>query len=111
MADALSHLALEILVTLSGGPQHGYAIKLDVEKRLGEGFILGSGSLYQAIQRLERRGLIDGETGAEPVDNRRGRVYRIQPAGAQALREELSRMERVLAQARTAGVVAEGPGR
>jgi DNA-binding PadR family transcriptional regulator len=105
----LSSVALEILITLSRGPSHGYAIKLDVEKRLGDGFILGSGSLYQAIQRLERRGLVAEATDTETTDKRRGRVYRLESAGEEALRQELSRMERVLGDARAA--VAGGSDR
>lgn len=42
----LSNVAVEILVSLLQGEKHGYAIKLDVEDRIGDGFLLGSGSLY-----------------------------------------------------------------
>ena len=104
----LSNVALEILVTLSAGSRHGYAIKLDVEQRLGDGFILGSGSLYQAIQRLERRGLIAEDTDSPAEDNRRGRAYRIEPAGIEALEDELARMKRVLSQAGDAGLATGG---
>lgn len=93
----LSNLALEILLSLSNGPQHGYAIKLDIEARAGGRYVLGSGSLYQAIQRLQRRGLIVVDADAPPADNaRRGKVYRIARAGGEALAAELSRMKRVL---------------
>lgn len=104
----LSHVAIEILITLARGPQHGYAIKLDIEERLGDDFVLGSGTLYQAIQRLERRGLIAEAAGAGPDDRRRGRVYRIERAGRRALERELARMKRVIADAR---VLAPGRSR
>ncbi len=107
--QTLSNVALEILITLSRGASHGYAIKLDVEKRLGEGFILGSGSLYQAIQRLERRGLVAENTEEPAADKRRGRVYRLEPAGRNALQQELARFERVLGDAKSA--VAAGRSR
>jgi len=101
MSDSdLSNIAIEILLTLSRGPAHGYAIKLDVEHRISDDFILGSGSLYQALQRLERRGLIAEEADDSPPDNRRGRVYHITPSGRHALEAEVSRMKRVVAQAR-----------
>jgi PadR family transcriptional regulator PadR len=91
----LSNVAVEILVSLLQGEKHGYAIKLDVEERIGDGFLLGSGSLYQALQRLERRGYI-AEVKRAPKDARRGRVYRIERAGKLALESELTRMNRVL---------------
>lgn len=103
----LSNVAVEILVTLLQGARHGYAIKLDVEERIGGGFLLGSGSLYQALQRLERRGYIAEVVSAKPSDARRGRVYRIEGAGKRALRAELSRMTRILRTARR-GLAASG---
>ena len=91
----LSNVAVEILVSLLQGEKHGYAIKLDVEDRIGDGFLLGSGSLYQALQRLERRGYI-AEVKRAAIDARRGRVYRVERAGKRALETELERMDRVL---------------
>ena len=95
----LSSVAVEILLTLLRGPRHGYAIKLDVEERIGDGFLLGSGSLYQALQRLERRGYV-AEVARARKDARRGRVYSIEPEGKRALDAELARMRRVLSAAR-----------
>lgn len=95
--DELSDVAVEILLTLSKGRQHGYAIKLDIEERAGGDYVLGSGSLYQALRRLERRGLLAVDTAAPPSgDARRGKVYCIEDAGRAALEAELARMRRVL---------------
>jgi len=96
----LSNVAVEILVSLLQGDKHGYAVKLDVEERIGDGFLLGSGSLYQALQRLERRGYI-AEVKRASKDARRGRIYRIERAGKLALDSELARMDRVLSAVRT----------
>ena len=96
----LSNVAVEILVSLLQGEKHGYAIKLDVEERIGGGFLLGSGSLYQALQRLERRSYIGEVKNATPPDARRGRVYRIERAGKLALESELARRDRVMRAAR-----------
>ncbi len=96
----LSQVAVEILLTLLHGARHGYGIKLDVEERIGGDFLLGSGSLYQGLQRLERRGCIAEVKAVESVDARRGRVYRIERAGRRALEAELNRMSRVLKVAR-----------
>jgi DNA-binding PadR family transcriptional regulator len=98
--EDLSNVAVEILLTLLQGERHGYAIKLDVERRIGGSFLLGSGSLYQALQRLERRGYVSEAEDREPADARRGRVYRIEPAGRRALEAEFARMSRVLRSAR-----------
>jgi DNA-binding PadR family transcriptional regulator len=98
-SSPLSTVAVEILLALAGGPKHGYAVKREIEDRLGGDFILGSGSLYQALQRLERRGLI-AERDASADDARRGRVYALEPEGRRVLAAELGRMRRVLSHAR-----------
>ena len=67
--------SLYILLSLSDGPKHGYAIMTDVEAISGSP--LGPGTLYAALARLEARGLIEalepaGPTAALPTDGRRG---------------------------------------
>ena len=74
--------ALLILVSLSDGPKHGYAIMTDVEA--GTGRPLGPGTLYAALARLEERGLIEA---LPPVDRRR--PYRLTAVGAGVLAEQL----------------------
>ena len=61
--------SLYILVSLSDGPKHGYAIMADVEGI--SGVPLGPGTLYGALARLEQRGLIES---LEPVERRRPAV-------------------------------------
>jgi DNA-binding PadR family transcriptional regulator len=73
---------LYILVSLSDGPKHGYAIMTDVEAITGEP--LGPGTLYGALARLEKRGMIEA---LEPVDRRR--PYRITGLGATTLKTQL----------------------
>lgn len=97
---ALSTVAVEVMMTLAEGPLHGYAIKQRIEARVGGDFVLGSGSLYQALQRLERRKLVAESASHDDADPRRGRVYRLEPAGREALATELGRMKRLLADAR-----------
>ncbi len=74
--------ALLILVSLSDGPKHGYAIMADVEA--GSGRPMGPGTLYAALARLEERGLIEA---LPPVERRR--PYRITAVGASVLAEQL----------------------
>ncbi len=74
--------SLYILVSLSDGPKHGYAIMTDVEEV--SGVPLGPGTLYGALARLERRGLIEA---LEPEDRRR--PYRLTGLGATTLKAQL----------------------
>ena len=78
--------SLLILVSLSDGPKHGYAIMTDVEE--GTGRPLGPGTLYAALARLEDRGLIEALAPAE-----RRRPYRLTGLGASVLKEQLSNLE------------------
>ena len=78
--------SLHILVSLSNGPKHGYAIMTDVEAITGSP--LGPGTLYGALARLERRGLIEA---LEPVDRRR--PYRLTPLGEATVRAQLERLQ------------------
>ena len=74
--------SLLILVSLSDGPKHGYAIMQDVEQ--GTGRPMGAGTLYAALVRLEEQGLIE----ALPPEDRR-RPYRLTAIGASNLAEQL----------------------
>ena len=74
--------ALLILVSLSDGPKHGYAIMADVEA--GTGRPMGPGTLYAALARLEERGLVEA---LPPVDRRR--PYRLSGLGATVLADQL----------------------
>jgi len=78
--------SLYILVSLSGGPKHGYAIMTDVEEL--SGLPLGPGTLYGALARLERRGMIEA---LEPEDRRR--PYRLTGLGATTVRAQLTNLE------------------
>lgn len=109
-ANALTPITFEILLSLAQEPQHGYGIKLSIEQRTAGELTLGSGTLYQAIQRLERSELIavaEGVAGSE--DPRRGRFYRLEPAGKAALEAELKRLNRVLEYARSRDLLPDVP--
>lgn len=78
--------SLYILLSLSDGPKHGYAIITDVEAISGTP--LGPGTLYGALARLEQRGMIEA---LEPQDRRR--PYRLTALGASTLRAQLESMQ------------------
>ena len=72
-----------ILATIAEGPAHGYAILQRLKQRSGGTFELADGTVYPAVHRLERDGLL---TSAWVVESgRRRRVYRITKAGRSVL--------------------------
>jgi DNA-binding PadR family transcriptional regulator len=72
-----------IMVAIADGPCHGYRIKQDVESRSQGLMQLDPGSLYRAIAKLVRDGLIEEVPG--PTDTGRGdarrRYYGLTPLG------------------------------
>jgi DNA-binding PadR family transcriptional regulator len=82
--DMRGHLDVLLLATLrAAGPAHGYAIIASLRQRSGGAFDLPEGTVYPALRRLERHGLVDSEWDASAA--RRRRVYRLTAAGDRAL--------------------------
>ena len=79
------HLDGLILATLAVGPAHGYAIAQTMRARSDGAFDLPEGTLYPALHRLERAGLIASEWSTQ--GGRRRRTYRLTRSGEQGLRE------------------------
>ena len=78
------HVDLLLLAALERGPAHGYAIVDAVRSRSEGAFDLAEGTVYPALYRLERRGLL--ESGwAEGDGARRRRVYRLTRRGSAEL--------------------------
>lgn len=79
-------LELLILKTLYAGPHHGFGIALHIEESSSELLRVEEGSLYPALHRLEKDGLIDAEW--QTTDKgRRARVYRLTRQGHKRLAE------------------------
>lgn len=89
-------LELLILKTLDLGPLHGYGIGQRIEQVSGGVFRVTLGSLYPALQRLERASHIEAEWRATE-NNRRARYYRITRSGRKRLAFEEKDWERVSA--------------
>jgi DNA-binding PadR family transcriptional regulator len=83
-----SEPALLILISLADGPKHGYAMVDDIQSLSGQR--LGPGTLYGAIARLERLGLI----APLPADDRR-RPYELTQVGSAVLQVELDALARL----------------
>ena len=92
--DALrGSLDLLVLKTLSLAPMHGWGISLRVQQISAGALEMNQGSLYPALQRLEKDGLITSEWGVTD-NNRQARYYRLTPAGRRALGQELESWRR-----------------
>ncbi len=92
--DALrGSLDLLVLKTLSLAPMHGWGIGQRVQQ-ISDGVLeVNQGSLYPALQRLEKDGLIMSDWGTTD-NNRRARYYRLTAAGRRALGAELESWRR-----------------
>src|ERR1044071_8452321 len=86
-------LDMLVLKTLALGPMHGWGITERLEQGSRGVFQLNQGSLYPALYRLERQGLVSSSWKTSE-NNRRARYYAITAAGRKAFAEELEKWER-----------------
>ena len=95
--DALrGSLDLLVLKTLSLQPMHGWGISQRVQQISAGVLEVNQGSLYPALQRLEKDGLVTSEWGTTD-NNRQARYYRLTAAGRRALGVELESWRRFAA--------------
>ena len=78
-----------ILKTLSWGPLHGYAVSRWIHQRTDAVLAVEDAALYQALHRLERKGLIEAEWGLSE-NNRRAKYDQLTTAGRRHLRSEVA---------------------
>ncbi|HEY9479229.1 MAG TPA: PadR family transcriptional regulator [Gemmatimonadaceae bacterium] len=78
-------LDLLILKAVSWGPRHGYAIAEWIEQVSGAVLLVGEGTLYPALHRLERQGLVEAEWGFSE-NNRQAKYYQLSSDGRRRLR-------------------------
>jgi DNA-binding PadR family transcriptional regulator len=76
------------MISLADGPKHGYAMLEDIQALAG--VRLGPGTLYGALARLEKLGLI---TPLAPVERRR--PYQLTQVGASVLAAELATWQKL----------------
>ncbi len=86
-------LDLLILKTLAGRPMHGYGIALAIEDRTGGELAVEDAALYQALHRLERRGLVVAEWDRSE-NNRRARFYTLTAEGRRRLHDDSAEWRR-----------------
>ena len=106
--DALRFLPLKvshfhILLAVANGPAHGYGIRQSVDERTGGAIVLAAGTLYETLQRLQRRGLVEETVPPEVAPegaSSRWRFYRATELGRRVLQLDVERLERDVASAR-----------
>jgi DNA-binding PadR family transcriptional regulator len=96
----LSPATLHILLSLAGEDLHGYAIMQEVARQSEGKYKLGPGTLYDNLQKLIKRKLVE-ELGSKAGDNDpRRRYYRLTSVGRSVLAAETARLASVVREAR-----------
>jgi PadR family transcriptional regulator len=88
-------LEMLVLQSLVFGPRHGHGIATTIQRTSDELLLVDHGSLYPALQRLERSGLIASAWGTSG-NNRRARFYKLTRAGRKKLAAETGKWERIV---------------
>ncbi len=100
MTPAVFH----ILLALTDGPRHGYAIMQSVSATGGPGLPAGPGTVYGTLTRLAHRGLVAETADAAHAQTRR-RVYVLTGKGRRALEDEAVRLLNLIGLLRSRGLV------
>lgn len=103
----LSHLTCHILFAVAEEPRYGYDIGREVEERSGGTISPSIGSLYLAIQRLQKQGLLEEATGYDDEDSRR-RYYRATATGRRVAEAEARRLARLVSTAEERRLLEKG---
>ncbi|HEX6807292.1 MAG TPA: PadR family transcriptional regulator [Gemmatimonadaceae bacterium] len=91
-------LELLILKALTWGPRHGYAVAEWIGQATDAALLVGEGTLYPALHRLERQRLVEAEWGVSE-NNRSAKFYRLSAAGRRRLAVGSSSWHRFVEQA------------
>jgi transcriptional regulator len=83
-------LDMLVLRALSWSPMHGFEIVAWLERESGGALPVEDSALYQALYRMEERGLVAADWGTTE-NNRRARYYKVTRAGAAQLKSETTR--------------------
>ena len=88
-------LDLLVLQTLIFGARHGHGVATAIQETSEEVLLVDHGSLYPALQRLERAKLINSAWGTSE-NNRRARFYSLTPKGRRRLVHETTNWEKMV---------------
>ena len=89
-------LDMLVLKALSLESTHGWGIAQHIGRLSRDVLVINQGSLYPALQRLERKGLISGRWG-ESENNRKAKFYALTAAGRRHLGDESADWQRFVA--------------
>ena len=102
-------LDMLILRTLVFGPAHGHEIAKHIQRTTDDVLQVEHGSLYPALHRLERKGLLAAKWEMPKDRKREFKYYRLTPAGKKQLAAEQSKWRLLVASiGRVMGPVEEG---
>ena len=90
-SESLTPAVFHILLALTEGERHGYAIQQTVAQDTDGKLSMGPGTLYGTLKRLLEAGLVE-----EAGESERRRYYRITSSGQAAVRGETERLVRLV---------------
>ena len=96
----LSPAALQILLSLAAEDLHGYAIMQRVSRQSEGQYKLSPGTLYDNLQKLMKKRLVEELGQRAGDDDPRRRYYRLTPLGRRVLASEVARLEEVIREAK-----------
>jgi DNA-binding PadR family transcriptional regulator len=108
----LTPAVFHILLALSAGERHGYAIMREIAAATQGQMRLGPGTLYRSIKQLLAAGLIE-ESAERPdpaLDDERRRYYRLTGFGRQVAQAEARRLARLVREAESRRLLPGAPG-
>ena len=96
----LSPATLHILLSLAGEDLHGYGIMQEVARQSGGKYRMGSGTLYDNLEKLMEQGLVAEAPRRSAKDDPRRHYYRMTTLGRRVFSAEVMRLESVVREAK-----------
>jgi len=103
----LTTVAFEILLAVAEGERHGYDIMVAIEERTDGGLSLNPGTLYRAVDRLVREGLLESHERRMESGERR-RFFRLSRLGSRVAAAEARRLAAQVSAARAVRLLSRG---
>ena len=100
----LTPAVFHVLLALTGGDRHGYAILKDIRQRTDGHMTMQAGTLYGTLQRLLDLGWVDEIDPPDDEADARRRYYRLNREGRTAIQAEVQRMDGLVRAARAARI-------